>query len=520
MGGVHSTHVGGSLPKMEWWAIILCVLVGLAVVAGGFVFTVKLAAGKVDLNILNHAQDLGAVIGINGERPIGEVFDSCITHDLTNCVIMEAPCTVDAAKKYIALGKTGGDIAQIKGTYKPEPGFPRLTLVFQTYYTNNFRLGSKIKADEDLHQLAVARRAGASLKPGPEAAAAHAADVAELRHAETHTHKRNRGVLGHMFDLTSKVLFTVQPANTCQLRLYLAPDQGPILLESVMDDQVFTIISDLFYFNSLTKINADPDFKFDTSPPGHFWGGHEYDDADDDDGDNRTLLFGAEHGGLFGIFEKHGAVLKVSAPRQSHLPPEEVGISNGPPLIDRGFDQKRHSLGRRLHAPGFRFAREKTVQADAGGLEITGFGVVEAIGSADLVEAKWKWSKKLLEQGTVNWDSDGSAEFQGIMNRFRENTDHEENATVHYCPHQKFRYSQIAWAGEATAKLEKWLSFGGEGPNSKWMPSKTGACDVPKGDGKSVLQEEVTELGVVNALAGGAGAADLEQGSRNEEALD
>lgn len=48
----------------------------------------------------------------------------------------------------------------------------------------------------------------------------------------------------------------------------------------------------------------------------------------------------------------------------------------------------RFMLSKRLHNPAFRFCKDN---------KIVGFGVVEPIGSAPMVEATWKWSKRLLD---------------------------------------------------------------------------------------------------------------------------
>ena len=231
-------------------------------VLGGLIGTGLLIFGIIMLATgwrpWHDVHDVLAEMGVLGEREVMEVFDSCIVHDLTNCVVLDAPCTVEAAKRMIDIGKTGDYFQAISDDYSPEPGFPRLTMMFFTCEfrcaashvtirimhhnrvwlshwsylqlsadeTNDFKLGDKKAGAAELAHQRAAKVAHA--EGGPDAVAAQCVSKADKRHA---------GVLGHFFNLTSKVLkATLGPANSAQLRLYLGPDQGPILLQSVIDD--------------------------------------------------------------------------------------------------------------------------------------------------------------------------------------------------------------------------------------------------------------------------------------------
>ena len=171
-----------------------------------------------------------------------------------------------------------------------------------------------------------------------------------------------------------------------------------------------------------------------------------------------------------GLFEKTGAVCHLDVTRTNPAPLDAPLVPRPPPspraadAAAEAPDLARHALERRLRNPRWRFAGlpEKVGRKHAacaataaakrapGREEIVGFTLVEVVASAPLTHGladAWRWSRKLLDAGTVDWDNDGSSPLQDMVNRFRESTD-QARVAVAYCPHTKLSYNQIAAADE------------------------------------------------------------------------
>ena len=195
-------------------------------------------------------------------------------------------------------------------------------------------------------------------------------------------------------------------SESCQLRLYLGPDDGCILLEACIDDLLYKVIADLIFFNRfVSKFSSDSDYSVEKK----------------DDGIN----IGIEFGGTFGLFEKLGDVLHVkNIKRTDPAPidaPLEIRTPPSPRLADlEASTEGTFDLERRLFNPRWRFVgvEDHSIIESTKNLlkkpaaeepKITGFTIVETLGASPfraLEHGKdWVWSEKLLKAGSINWDN-------------------------------------------------------------------------------------------------------------------
>ena len=398
-------------------------------------------------------------------RAVGDVFDATITHDHSDILILEAPVREAALPELLRIAKSGGPIAAVPEDYEAPPGFPRLALVFQTYSSNNFFTGEN--SERNLQLMASRREQYESTRK-------LGADAVEGK-------TRSKGILGRLLDGSAAVLtsdLVMGDSESAQLRLYLGPDEGTVVLESCIDDLLYKLIADLIFFNKFLHIfNADSDMKVRKRADG--------------------VDYGIEFGGTFGLFEKTGDFLHLDVSRTNPKPLDAPLVPRPPPSprlreTRNRVDDADFAIRRRLLNPRWRFvglpdsadrARapavpppgEKRPRGDAlDHLEIVGFTLVETMGSAPVTKIdkgdglRWAWSGKLLDgasvdggvtPGTIAWDNDGASPLQDMVNRFRESTDHADVA-VFYCPHSKLAYNQIAASSEIAhlPNYAKWLA--------------------------------------------------------------
>ena len=368
-------------------------------------------------------------------RAVGDFVDATVTHDHTDTVILEAPVTAAALPALVAIAASGGVLAAVGTDYIPAEGFPKLMMIVQTYANNDFFTGEHAERNVRL------------VRGRKEKGRYAATDSLEDKDVDPET--RSKGIMGRLLDLSADILTSpilMGASESAQLRLYLGPDDGCVLLESVIDDLLYKVISDLLFFNDYCPHHADSNFKVDMT--------------------RESIDVGVEFGGLFGIFEKTGPVLRATVDRT--VKPLDVPLVPAPLLTPRltalaepvpGDADGSRGLVRRLANPRWRFAGVAPGAPPTAATTITGFALVETIATAPVVPlADWAWSPKLLEAGSVNWHTSDASPLQDLVNRFRNSTD-QTKVRAYYGPHSKLAYNQIASPGEVAKHptYARWL---------------------------------------------------------------